>query len=508
MGMSATYSMSVAGFTGAAVLVLVTDVPGPAPVRLALAVTGMGVVVLTWLALGRRVRELSVRDLYWTAAAWCLPLLFARPLFSGDVHSYHAQGLLAAAGLDPYQLGPSALGDSPVAAQVSPYWQDTPAPYGPVWLAISRTIARVAGENVPVTLLLHRLVELAGVVLIAWALPRLARRLGTSPGVALWLGLLNPLVLWHIVAGAHNDGLMIGLVLAGVELALPKPQNEKPAGCQPPPVPGGVPPCQSTGRGWRWVVVTGRLWTTHRLWTTGLVLLTVAASIKIVAAAAVLCVAAALARRHVAKAVATVVGCVGLSVVVGVVTGFGFGWAGTLHASAQVHSWLAPTNQLGFLVGGAGSLAGGHITGTAISVFVVVGTVAGLVLGAGLLWSVLRGRRDPLTGLGLVFAAMIVTGPVVQPWYLLWAILPLAACGRWRLHLTVLSAVAALLLPPIGGSVPVLVAGYLGGVVLLAVLWMASRKPEVRTRSEARTKTEVRAVAGQRNVTTATSGRA
>src|SRR4051794_2928258 len=144
MGTSATYSVSVAGFTGAAVLVLVTAVPGPAPVRLALAVTGMGVVVLTWLALGRRVRELSVRDLYWTAAAWCLPLLFARPLFSGDVHSYHAQGLLAAAGLDPYQVGPSALGGSPVVAQVSPYWQDTPAPYGPVWLAISRTIARTA----------------------------------------------------------------------------------------------------------------------------------------------------------------------------------------------------------------------------------------------------------------------------------------------------------------------------------------------------------------------------
>src|SRR5204863_2485629 len=120
-------------------------------------------------------------------------------------HSYLAQGVIAAEGVDPYRFGAAAaLGaDSAVTQQVSEYWQNTPAPYGPVWLAISRTIARVAGDNLPVTLLLNRLVELAGVVLIAWALPRLARRVGVDPGIALWLGLLNPLALWLVVAGAQ-----------------------------------------------------------------------------------------------------------------------------------------------------------------------------------------------------------------------------------------------------------------------------------------------------------------
>src|SRR5262245_23842170 len=170
------WSTPIAGFAGTGTLVLATSVPGPAPVQLALALTGMGVVVLTWLRT-RPAQDTPVRDLYRTAALWCLPLLCARPLFSGDIHSYHAQGLIAALGLDPYQVGPSALGDSPVTAAVSPYWQDTPAPYGPVWLAITRTIARIAGDNPTTTLLLHRAIELIGLVLIAWALPRLACRL-------------------------------------------------------------------------------------------------------------------------------------------------------------------------------------------------------------------------------------------------------------------------------------------------------------------------------------------
>ncbi|MEC3974227.1 polyprenol phosphomannose-dependent alpha 1,6 mannosyltransferase MptB, partial [Amycolatopsis sp. H20-H5] len=210
-----------AGFAGVAVLVLVTSgIPLPAVAVLALGVTGMGTLVLAWLGLGLHAAEIPVRRLYGIAASWCLPLLAARPLFSGDVHSYLAQGVIAAKGLDAYLLGPAAaLGaDSPVTLRVSHYWQDTPAPYGPAFVAVSRTIARVAGENLLATVLLHRALELVGVVLLAWALPRLARRVGVPPSVALWLGLLNPLLLWHVVAGVHNDGLMAGLMVAGLEL--------------------------------------------------------------------------------------------------------------------------------------------------------------------------------------------------------------------------------------------------------------------------------------------------
>ena len=36
---------------------------------------------------------------------------------------------------------------------------------------------------------------------------------------ALWLGAANPLLLMHLVAGIHNEALMLGLMLTGTEFA-------------------------------------------------------------------------------------------------------------------------------------------------------------------------------------------------------------------------------------------------------------------------------------------------
>jgi alpha-1,6-mannosyltransferase len=81
----------------------------------------MAVVVGAWLMLGPVARRVPAGRLYAVAAWWALPLMLARPLFSGDVWSYLTQGLITAGGRDPYLLGPAqALGtDSPVTQHVS-----------------------------------------------------------------------------------------------------------------------------------------------------------------------------------------------------------------------------------------------------------------------------------------------------------------------------------------------------------------------------------------------------
>ncbi len=71
-------------------------------------------------------------------------------------------------------------------------WQHTASPYGPVYLLIAKAIVTVAGHNVIVGTLLQRLVELVGVAMIVWALPRLARICGFDPVAALWLGRAEP----------------------------------------------------------------------------------------------------------------------------------------------------------------------------------------------------------------------------------------------------------------------------------------------------------------------------
>ena len=56
-----------------------------------------------------------------------------------------------------------------------------------------------------------------------------------------------------------------------------------------------------------------------------------------------------------------------------------------------------------------------------------VGTAAAAAISLALMWRTWRGHLDPLVGLGLSLGAFVLLGPVIQPWYLLWAVLPLAA---------------------------------------------------------------------------------
>jgi alpha-1,6-mannosyltransferase len=165
-----------------------------------------------------------------------------------------------------------------------------------------------------------------------------------------------------------------------------------------------------------------------------------------------------------------------ISVAIAMGTGLGFGWTTAMGASGAVHSWLAPTNELGFLIGTFGRLAGLDLTSPAIAMTTLVGAAIGGVLAVRLLWATVAGRLHPLRAIALIFAAMVVVGPVVQPWYLLWTVVSFAAIARTGWELQVLAGVSALfavVVPPVLGDARHLVGGYLvagllvGGAVLL-----------------------------------------
>ena len=454
----------ITGASATALLALITTgLPLPPAMTVASGLMAMALLVHSWLSLRKRLVELTVWHLYLIALAWGLPLTLARPLFSGDVWSYLAQGLIADAGSDPYRSGPAqALGpDSAVVQHVSHYWLDTPAPYGPAWLELSRLVARITGEEFTLGIILYRLLAVAGVALTAWVLPRLARRAGTAPTTAVWLGLLNPLVLWHLVAGVHNDALMLGLMLVGLEAGLTSLRHSGSSGA---------------------VRLVG-----------GAGMLTVAANIKIVAAAAGLTLILELARaggRPVAQITAVltvaVAGTLALSALAG------FGWVTAVHSGTAVHSWMAPTTAAGLLIG---AVTSSGVTATAVSVANLAGALVAFPVVVRLLVAVLRGRRDPVRAAGLIIAATLALGPIVQPWYLLWAILPLAATthsDRRQRLIVATSAVFAMALPPIGPGVTDLVVGYLvagfmvAGVFLRHLAHCAGQAtPRLRSNSDA-----------------------
>ncbi|MPY77279.1 MAG: hypothetical protein GEV04_02050 [Actinophytocola sp.] len=403
---------------------------------LAAALIGMGLVATAWLLLATVLiphpGAVSPRRIVATLALWAAPLLVVPPMFSDDVYSYLAQGAIADHGFDPYAGGPADFldTDDPLVRNVSGYWEHSAAPYGPAFLLIAQFIVRVIGTDVLAGVALHRVVSLAGLAMVLWALPALARRAGVRVSRALWLGVLNPLVLFHLVAGIHNDALMLGLMLVGIELALRGLDRER--------------------LGYLPLVV-------------GVGLIGTAAAVKLPAAAALAVVLVALTHRWGGGPIpfgqSVTVTIVLFGAVLGafsLASGFGLGWVAGLSTPGEVNSWLAPTNQAGFLAGGIGMLFGVPITEIAIDVGKVVGVLVAAVLGVVVLRRMLAGSVEPVTGLGMLFAVAIVCGPVVQPWYLLWCVLPLSAVvlrTRWLWVLSWLSVVLAVIVPPLGSGI-------------------------------------------------------
>ncbi|VBA51894.1 polyprenol phosphomannose-dependent alpha 1,6 mannosyltransferase MptB [Mycobacterium attenuatum] len=391
-------------------------------VSLTMTTTGAVMMALAWLMLGRFAlgkRQMSRGDLDRTLLLWMLPLLTAPPMYSKDVYSYLAQSQISRDGLDPYRVGPaSGLGLGHVfTLSVPSLWRETPAPYGPLFLWIGRGISALTGENIVAAVLCHRLVVLIGVAMIVWATPRLARRCGVAEVSALWLGAANPLLFMHLVAGIHNEALMLGLMLTGAEIAL-----------------RGIDLAGATRlmpASWR----PGADWEPLTMLVGGSVLITLSSQVKLPSLLALGFITMALAYRYggTIKALLLAGGgmaALSLSVmaIVGSASGLGFGWIYTLGTANVVRSWMSPPTLLALGTGQVGILLrlGDHTTAV-LSLTRAMGVLIIMVMVCWLLLAVFRGRLHPIGGLGVALGITVLLFPVVQPWYLLWAIIPMAA---------------------------------------------------------------------------------
>ena len=170
---------------------------------------GVAAMLAAWLWLGRRLVDgtgVSERTMVATTGFWLAPLLVSVPLFSRDTYSYLAQGALLRDGFDPYAVGPVENPNS-LLDDVSPIWTTTTAPYGPAFILVAKFVTLVVGDNIIAGTILLRLCMLPGLVLLIWAAPRVARHVGADGATALWICVLNPLVIVHLMGGVHNEML-------------------------------------------------------------------------------------------------------------------------------------------------------------------------------------------------------------------------------------------------------------------------------------------------------------
>jgi alpha-1,6-mannosyltransferase len=180
----------------------------------------VALVVAAWIWLGRWLiegRPISEYTMIASTALWLTPLLVSVPLFSRDTYSYLAQGALLRDGFDPYAVGPI---ENPniLLDNVSSVWTTTTAPYGPAFILVAKFVTMLVGDNTIAGTILLRLCMLPGLALLIWAAPRVARHVGANGAVALWICVLNPLVIIHLMGGVHNEMLMVGLMMAGIAL--------------------------------------------------------------------------------------------------------------------------------------------------------------------------------------------------------------------------------------------------------------------------------------------------
>jgi alpha-1,6-mannosyltransferase len=421
-------------------------------VSLTMTTTGAVMMALAWLMLGRFAlgkRRMSRGDLDRTLWLWALPLLLAPPMYSKDVYSYLAQSQICRLGLDPYRVGPATgLGlDHVFTLSVPSLWRETPAPYGPLFLWIGRGISGLTGENIVAAVLCHRLVVLVGVGLIVWATPRLARRCGVAEVSALWLGPANPLLIMHLVAGIHNEAPMLGLMLTGTEFALRGIDSARPLLPQP----------------WPGIRTHWPDWAPLGMLLAGAVLIAASSQIKLPSLLALGFVAMALGQRWGRNLRAFLLAgglMAGLSLAVMAAVGWasrlGFGWIYTLGTANVVRSWMSPPTLLALGTGQVGIQLGlGDHTTAILSLTRGIGVLIIAVLVGWLLMAVLRGRLHPVGGLGVALGGTVLLFPVVQPWYLLWAIIPLAAWATrpgFRIAVIIVTIVVGVFGPTANGD--------------------------------------------------------
>lgn len=357
---------------------------------------GVGLLLQSWLALGFGVMHSSLRGsrrLWGTMAAWAAPLLFAFPLFSRDVYSYFAQGLLLQEGKDPYTSGVVAI-PGWFGTGADPLWGESPAPYGPLFLILERGVADFADGDPLFGAYVFRMMAVAGVVMMAWGVVRLAEMHGIDKSKALWLVALNPLVYMHFVVGIHNDALMVGLITVAFVLAL------------------------------------------DRKCVSAVVLIAMAAAVKPIGLLALPFIGLIWAgtragfRARVMKWVYSGLIVVAVFAVLSLLSRTGLGWLEALATPGKVRTWLSPPTALGMITGQVTSWLGIASVDTMVAIIRMIGQVAALGFIA---WLALKPEgRSATRAAGLAFGAVVFLGPVVQPWYVLWCLPLLVAAGLRR----------------------------------------------------------------------------
>ena len=351
------------------------------------------VALLLYVVVLAGARSLGTRFAIGAVVGLHALFLLAPPLLSHDVFSYIAYARLGVENhLNPYTHAPIDIPHDPGFTHAGSI--DAVSAYGPLFTLLTYPLSPL---GVPAAFWILKVVAALsslGVVALVW---RIAERLGREPLVpALAVG-LNPLVLIHVVGGAHNEALTLLLTMAGV-----------------------------------------LLWTGARE-PAGVAVSTLATGVKASAGMVVPFLIVGDIRRRVGAAVATVVALAALGVIA-------FG-THALDAFSLISDNQDRTSRFSIPYKAA-QLFGALLPGDRLDYRDGVRMAFALAFVAAFLWLLWRTWRrliEPLDAIGWATLAILVASAWLVPWYILW-LLPFAALSRdRRLQLATLALCAWML---------------------------------------------------------------
>lgn len=175
-------------------------------------------MVVCWAVVVRGADTLPPRAAFAAIVGVHVVLALAPPLLSTDVFTYLGWGRLDVIhGVNPYDFGPGVRPQDAIFPWTGLLWTDTPTMYGPLFTAL----ASAAGWLGPATgLWTLKLLTVGASLACVWLTWSCARELRREPVRAALMVGLNPILLVFALGGAHNDLLMLALMLAGIRLVL------------------------------------------------------------------------------------------------------------------------------------------------------------------------------------------------------------------------------------------------------------------------------------------------
>jgi Glycosyltransferase family 87 len=172
------------------------------------------------LALTRRSRHVVLSKRWALGLVAALhAIVFAGPiLLSTDVFSYIAYARMGVEhGINPYTHGPLSIAGDPVYQYVGHDWRHVATAYGPFYTLLSYPLGLLSLKGALWAMKLTALLASAGTLALTW---RCARARDLDPAWAVLAVGANPLYVIYGLGGAHNDLIMLLLMMAAVDLTL------------------------------------------------------------------------------------------------------------------------------------------------------------------------------------------------------------------------------------------------------------------------------------------------